>query len=105
MSSSLDNRVVVVTGASAGIGAALAAELVARGAKVALVARRADALENVRRPLGDRAIAIAADVTKREDHARVALETIAAFGHIDAWVNNAGRAVSRMASQLTDADL
>lgn len=105
MSQALADRVVVVTGASAGIGAVLAAELVGRGAKVALVARRADALEAVRRPLGDRAISIVADVTRREDHARIVADTITAFGHVDAWVNNAGRAISRKPSELTDADL
>jgi NADP-dependent 3-hydroxy acid dehydrogenase YdfG len=101
----LKDRVVVVTGASAGIGAVLAAELVKRGAKVALVARRADALETVRGPLGDAAIAIVADVTQRADHARIVETTLATFGHIDCWVNNAGRGMSRNASELTDADL
>jgi short-subunit dehydrogenase len=103
--SSLRDRVVVVTGASSGIGEALAVELAARGARVALVARRADALEAVRAKIGDAAIAIAADVTRREDHARVVERTIAAFGHVDAYVNNAGRGITRKPSELTDADI
>jgi NADP-dependent 3-hydroxy acid dehydrogenase YdfG len=103
--STLNDRVVVVTGASAGIGEALAFELAARGAKLALVARRADALEAVRAKIGERAIAIAADVTKREDHTRVVEQTIAAFGHVDAYVNNAGRGITRKASELGDADV
>jgi len=99
------DRVVVVTGASAGIGEAAAIELAARGARVALVARRADALESVRAKIGERAIAIAADVTRRDDHARVVERTIAAFGHVDAYVNNAGRGITRKPSELTDGEV
>lgn len=101
----LENKVVVVTGASSGIGEALVIELAKRGARVALVARREAELEALRAKIGDAAIAIVADVTRREDHARVVERTIAAFGHIDAWVNNAGRGITRKPSELTDADL
>jgi len=105
MSKTLEGKVVVVTGASAGIGAALAEELAARGASVVLVARRAEALAEVQSKIGDRALSVVADVTRREDHARVVKEAVAKFGHVDAWVNNAGRGISRKASELTDADI
>lgn len=105
MSTSLSDKVVVVTGASAGIGAALARELVRRGARIALVARSEDKLIALAAELGPSAFPVVADVTRREDHARVVEASLAHFGHIDAWVNNAGRAVSRMASELTDDDL
>jgi short-subunit dehydrogenase len=101
----MQDQVVVITGASAGIGAALAEEIVRRGGRAVLVARRADALESLRAELGDRALAVVGDVTRREDHARVVSEAIARFGGIDAWVNNAGRGISRKASELTDADV
>jgi len=97
--------VVVITGASAGIGAALAERLANGGANVVLVARRADALEAVRARCGDRALAVVADVTRRDDMTRVVTEAVARFGRIDVWVNNAGRGITRAPSELTDADI
>ncbi len=105
MSRTLEDRVVVVTGASAGIGDALVRELAARGARVVLVARRQEPLDALQASVGPAAFSIVADVTKREDHARIVEATLAHFGHIDAWVNNAGRGISRNPSELTDADL
>jgi NADP-dependent 3-hydroxy acid dehydrogenase YdfG len=99
------NKIVVVTGASSGIGAALADLLVRRGAAVVLVARRADLLRRIAGALGPRARAVPADVTRREDVRRVIDETIRAFGRIDVWVNNAGQGITRPPSELTDADI
>ncbi len=99
----LKERVVVITGASAGIGAALARHLGKAGAFPVLVARREAELKAVAAESGH-ALAIVADVTKREDHERVVRETIAARGHVDAFVNNAGRGITRNVSELTDAD-
>ncbi len=101
----MENTVVVITGASSGIGAAAAERLATAGASVALVARRADALEAVRQRCGERAVAIVADVTRREDVRRAVAEAIARFGHIDVWVNNAGRGITRPPSELTDEDV
>jgi NADP-dependent 3-hydroxy acid dehydrogenase YdfG len=98
-------RVVVVTGASAGIGAALAERLAARGDAPVLVARREKELSDVAARCGPRALAVPGDVTRRGDHARVVAAAIAKHGRIDAWVNNAGRGISRMPSELTDADI
>jgi NADP-dependent 3-hydroxy acid dehydrogenase YdfG len=101
----MNDKVIVITGASAGIGAALAEELGRRGSKVVLVARRADALGEVALRTGPNAHAIVADVTRREDHARVLAAAIERFGQVDVWVNNAGRGITRPVSELTDEDL
>jgi NADP-dependent 3-hydroxy acid dehydrogenase YdfG len=105
MSERIDEKVVVVTGASSGIGAALAELLGSRGAKVVLVARRTEVLEEVARRCGPRALPIAADLTNRAEVKRVVEETIDRFGRIDVWVNNAGRGITRPPSQLTDDDI
>jgi NADP-dependent 3-hydroxy acid dehydrogenase YdfG len=97
-------KVVVITGASSGIGAALGQALASEGTAVVLVARRADVLRAVADRCGDRALMIVADMTRRDDVQRVVREAIGRFGHIDVWVNNvAGHHAS--ASQLTDEDI
>jgi short-subunit dehydrogenase len=101
----MPDKVVVITGASGGIGAALAELLAPRGASLALVARRDTELRAVAARCGARAHAIVADVTKRDDVRRVVAETIARFGHIDVWINNVGQGISRVPSQLTDDDI
>ena len=98
-------RVVVITGASGGIGAALAGQLAARGDAVVLVARREAELRAVADRCGERAHAVVADVTDREAVRGVVREAVARFGHIDVWVNNVGRGISRMPSALTDEDV
>src|SRR5438477_1767172 len=98
------HRVVVVTGASSGIGAAVARLLGQRGDAVVLAARRADALERVAADSGKDALAVTADVTKRQDAERIRDQAIARFGHVDVWINNAGRGINRPAIDLTDAD-
>jgi NADP-dependent 3-hydroxy acid dehydrogenase YdfG len=101
----MSDKVVVITGASRGIGAALAERLAGDGASVVLVARRAEALAEVQARCGDAALAVVADVTRRDDVARVVDETLARFGHIDVWVNNAGLGITRPPSELTDDDI
>ena len=101
----LRDLTVAVTGASSGIGAALARQLSAEGARVALVARREGALRAVTELCGDRALPIVADVTRRNEVQRAIRESIARFGHIDVWVNNVGRGITRMPSELTDGDI
>ena len=101
----MSDRRIVITGASAGIGAALAELLTARGDGVALVARRQRELEEVASRCLGRAHPIVADVGSREEVRRVVRESIARLGHVDVWVNNAGRGINRQVSQLTDDDV
>jgi NADP-dependent 3-hydroxy acid dehydrogenase YdfG len=99
------DRVIVVTGASSGIGAAVAEKLAADGATVVLVARRAEALADVAARCGANAHVAVADVTERSAVRRVVSDTIARAGRIDVWINNAGRGITRMPSELTDDDV
>jgi short-subunit dehydrogenase len=99
------DKVVVVTGASGGIGTELAKQLAAKGAKVVLAARRKDALDAVAQEIGAQALAVVTDVTKKSDVERLAKSAMEHFGRIDVWVNNAGRGISRSVADLSDADL
>jgi NADP-dependent 3-hydroxy acid dehydrogenase YdfG len=99
------DKVVVITGASSGIGAATAELLAGRGASVVLVARRPDALRAVADRCGDRSLVVAADVTRRADVKRVVDEALQRFGRIDVWINNAGQGITRLPSELTDDDI
>jgi short-subunit dehydrogenase len=103
-----DRPVVVITGASGGIGAALARH-VAPTYALALVARRSAELAKVGDELTDAAgtpvLTVTADVTSRAEVQRVVRDTLARFGRIDAWVNNVGQGITRMPSELTDDDL
>jgi short-subunit dehydrogenase len=99
------DKVVVVTGASAGIGAELAKQLAAKGAKVVLAARRKEELEAVAKGIGAHALAVVTDVTRRSDVEQLAKAAIERFGSVDVWVNNAGRGISRSVADLTDEDL
>jgi NADP-dependent 3-hydroxy acid dehydrogenase YdfG len=100
-----ENKVVVITGASRGIGAALALLLAKRGVSVVLMARRKEQLEAVATECGPNALAVVADAGVRADVRRVVEQTLARFGRIDVWVNNAGVGITRMPSQLTDEDV
>ncbi len=97
-------KVVVITGASGGIGAALAKQLAARGDKVVLAARRAAELGQVAGQCGVDALAVVTDVTRRSDVEHLRDEALRAFGHVDVWVNNAGRGIGRPVLELTDED-
>ncbi len=97
--------VVVITGASSGIGEALALQLAHGGTSVALVARRSDLLQAVCERCGPNAQAIVADMTRRADADRAVAEAVARFGHIDVWINNVGRGISRPPTELTDEDV
>ena len=93
MSNTLSHLVVAVTGASSGIGAAIARSLSARGARVVLGARRVDRMAALVTDIcssGGVASAYALDVTQRASMERFVAETIALHGRIDVLVNNAG---------------
>lgn len=97
-----DHPVTVITGASSGIGAALARRLGQKGCRLVLAARRPDALRAVAAETGGDARTVAVDVTRRADVERLRNEAIAAYGAVDVWVNNAGRGVNAPVLQLTD---
>jgi NADP-dependent 3-hydroxy acid dehydrogenase YdfG len=100
----MEPRTVVITGASSGIGAALALNLGAQGHRLIISARRRDELETLARRSGPQVMPILADVTRRADVERLKDQAIATFGRVDVWVNNAGRGITRHALDLTDAD-
>jgi short-subunit dehydrogenase len=84
--------VIVITGASSGIGHATALAFAKRGDSVVLAARGRDALASVAREVADAGgtpLIVETDVSRYEDCERLTREAIAAFGHIDLWVNNA----------------
>jgi short-subunit dehydrogenase len=103
----LAGRVVLLTGASSGIGAALAREFAGHGADLVLAARRTDRLAALARDLeatGVRTLACPADVTADGALERVVSEALAAFGRLDVVVANAGFAVMGPLARLTLGD-
>jgi NADP-dependent 3-hydroxy acid dehydrogenase YdfG len=91
--SQIAGKVVVITGASSGLGEAAARHLAARGATVALGARRADRLQTLVDDLtasGARALAATTDVTRRDDVERLVGAAVDAYGRVDVMLNNAG---------------
>jgi len=90
---SLADQVVIITGASSGLGEATARRLARGGAKLVISARRAERLEALAReldPSGQRVLTIAADVTDTAGRRRLVDDALQKFGRIDALVNNAG---------------
>jgi NADP-dependent 3-hydroxy acid dehydrogenase YdfG len=99
------DKVVVITGASAGIGAALARLVGQKGGKPVLLARRERELLAAAAESGSHAMAMVTDVTRRDDIKRAVDAVLGRHGQIDVWVNNAGRGISRLVSELTDQDI
>lgn len=87
----LAGRTVVVSGASSGIGEAVARELVSRGASVALLARRKERIAAIAEELGEAALAVVADVSDAAQVAAAAEEVMGRWGRTDVVVNNAGQ--------------
>lgn len=101
------DQVVLITGGSSGIGAALAREFAREGANLSLLARRTDRLAGVAaevRQAGRRALAIACDVTRDGDLEHAAAETRREFGRIDVVVANAGYGVAGRLDELSLED-
>jgi NAD(P)-dependent dehydrogenase (short-subunit alcohol dehydrogenase family) len=89
----LHNRVVIVTGASSGIGEATAIAFAATGAKVVIAARRAERLDALAARIeraGGTVLAVPADVTREEDVLRLFAAAVDRFGSVDVLINNAG---------------
>ncbi|MDQ8046458.1 MAG: SDR family oxidoreductase [Solirubrobacteraceae bacterium] len=103
--SGIESKVVAITGASSGIGAATARLLAERGASVVLGARRTDRLDDLAaeiRERGGQAIVCAVDVTRPEDLERLVQQAVEAFGRLDVLVGNAGVATI---APVADLDL
>jgi NADP-dependent 3-hydroxy acid dehydrogenase YdfG len=93
MKKEIEGKVVVITGASSGIGEATAELLAAAGAKVIMGARRVDRLEVIARRIeknGGQVAYMAVDVTRRDDLSRLAALAVEQFGRLDVMINNAG---------------
>ena len=93
------NKVVFVTGASAGIGEAVAREAAAQGARVVLAARRKERVEAIATELGQNALGVVCDVT-RDGELEAAIERAHAFGPLDAMIANAGFGVAGRLAEL-----
>ena len=101
-------QVVIVTGASAGIGKSLALQLASQGAKVAIAARRAERLEQVSgecRALGGEVLVVPTDVSDEIQCKALVEKTIDAFGRLDMLINNAGLAASALFDEFPDLQL
>lgn len=104
--SHLNERVVIVTGASSGIGEAIALFLAEKGATLVLVARRLDRINSLVDQItqtGGKAIAIKADVTKLSDIKNVVSSAVSKFNRVDVFINNAGyMAIAPLTALKTD---
>ncbi len=98
----LTGKVVLITGASRGIGAAAAREFADAGAKVALVARGADQIADLAGEIGENAVAIPCDISRYWEVEQAVENCIKAFGRLDVLINNAG--VIEPVSHLAEAD-
>lgn len=99
-----NSKVIVITGASSGIGAELARQLGAQSHRLALAARREKELADVASQSGTEAITVITDVRRRSDIEQLRDRAIEAFGHIDVWINNAGRGIGKSVLDITDED-
>ena len=97
----LEDRVVVVTGASSGIGEACAVAFAAKGAKVVLAARRAERLAGLVERLGDAALAVTTDVTDEAAVQNLFDRAVERFGTVDVLINNAGIADSTAVYEMS----
>jgi len=102
MNQRLSGKVVIVTGAGSGIGRACAIALGREGAKVTLVGRRRERLEETAREIGQSALVLPADISKKEEIARVIEQTVQNFGALNVLLNDAGVLHIGTAEQITE---
>src|SRR6266571_2703615 len=98
-------KVSVITGASSGIGAALARRLGEKGHDLVLAARRESELNQVASQVKTKALVVRTDVTRRHEVEHLRDLALKEYGHVDVWVNNAGRGITRPVMNLTEDDL
>lgn len=96
------NKVIIITGASSGIGLALSQQASTLGAHVVLAARSIDKLKRIAEEMPTKALAVKCDVSIEDDCRKMINETVATFGKIDILINNAGLS---MRAILDDVDL
>ncbi|HEV3137729.1 MAG TPA: SDR family oxidoreductase, partial [Pirellulales bacterium] len=104
----VEDKTIVITGASAGIGQELAIQLAGRGAQLVLAGRNKNALEQTRgrcMKAGAKAIAVATDVTQIESCRNLIDQTIKQYGRLDVLVNNAGLSMVASFETVTDLSL
>src|SRR4051812_207910 len=101
----LNDMIVVITGASAGIGSTLAQQLSARGAKLVLAARRVDRLDELNRALGAKHLTVKADVSVPAECEHLIARAVEHFGRIDTLVCNAGYGILRPVAQTSEAEM
>jgi short-subunit dehydrogenase len=104
----IDEQVVVITGASSGIGRTAARMFAERGARVVVASRNIEALNELVREItttGKLAYAVETDVSKREDVERLGEMALNYFGRVDTWINNAGVSTYATFDKLTDEEI
>jgi len=104
----ISKQVIVITGASSGIGLVTARMAAERGACVVLAARNAEALQELEDEIcqrGGSAIAVPTDVSKRDQVEALARAAVAKYGRIDTWVNNAGLSIVGRLRDISEDDL
>jgi NADP-dependent 3-hydroxy acid dehydrogenase YdfG len=103
----LDQQVIVITGASSGIGLATAEAAARQGAKLVLAARSGQTLDEICQRIkaaGGQAIYVVADVGKRDQVEHVAEAALQKFGRIDTWINDAGVSIYGRLDEVTEED-
>ena len=103
----LDGRSAIITGASMGLGLAMAKEFAASGADVAILARRPEVLEQAKQTVtataqGGRVATFVCDVSKADDIQKTFDGVVKAFGKVDILINNAGQSSAMPSEQITD---
>src|SRR5437764_181561 len=101
----IEDMVVVITGASSGIGKALAVELARKRANLVLSARREDKLEQLNFALGGRHLCVQCDVAQPDQCERLIAAAARRYGRIDTLVCNAGYGMVRTVTQTTSSEI
>ena len=103
----VSQQIIVITGATSGIGLASALRLAAKGAKLVLVARSEATLQKIQKRISDaggEAIYAVADVAEKDQLERVAATAVETYGRIDTWINDAGIGIFGRLDEISNAD-
>jgi NAD(P)-dependent dehydrogenase (short-subunit alcohol dehydrogenase family) len=99
-----DSRVWLITGCSKGLGRAFAKAVLEKGERAAITTRRVESIKHFQKDYPDTALALALDVTNKDEVQQAVEETIRRFGHIDVLVNNAGFGMVGAIEEVSDED-